>query len=278
MFRSFNGLCALLFVFFVDGMTNKARAAETRANRVLILATTTSSQDSGLLDLLLPHFQEKTGYLVKTIAVGSGQALAIGRRGDADVLLVHAPDEEKMFMANGHGVERRTFMYNYFVLAGAPEDPAGVSKAKSVPEAFRRIADSKTLFLSRGDESGTHIMEQRLWQRAGVRPSGRWYQQSGQGMGPTLIIAAEKKAYVLTDRSTYLRLKKRIGIKVLLDGDSELLNIYSLIRVNSQKSSRINVAGGKAFLDFMLSRETMKRIETFGIEKFGEPLFGLIEQ
>ena len=259
-------------------MTNKARAAETRANRVLILATTTSSQDSGLLDLLLPHFQEKTGYLVKTIAVGSGQALAIGRRGDADVLLVHAPDEEKMFMANGHGVERRTFMYNYFVLAGAPEDPAGVSKAKSVPEAFRRIADSKTLFLSRGDESGTHIMEQRLWQRAGVRPSGRWYQQSGQGMGPTLIIAAEKKAYVLTDRSTYLRLKKRIGIKVLLDGDSELLNIYSLIRVNSQKSSRINVAGGKAFLDFMLSRETMKRIETFGIEKFGEPLFGLIEQ
>lgn len=278
MFRSFNGLCALLFVFFVDGMTNKARAAETRANRVLILATTTSSQDSGLLDLLLPHFQEKTGYLVKTIAVGSGQALAIGRRGDADVLLVHAPDEEKMFMANGHGVERRTFMYNYFVLAGAPEDPAGVSKAKSVPEAFRRIADSKTLFLSRGDESGTHIMEQRLWQRAGVRPSGRWYQQSGQGMGPTLIIAAEKKAYVLTDRSTYLRLKKRIGIKVLLDGDSELLNIYSLIRVNSQKSSRINVAGGKAFFDFMLSRETMKRIETFGVEKFGEPLFGLIKQ
>ncbi|MCH6545004.1 MAG: substrate-binding domain-containing protein [Deltaproteobacteria bacterium] len=278
MFRSFNGLCALLFVFFADGMTNKARATETRENRVLILATTTSSQDSGLLDLLLPHFQEKTGYLVKTIAVGSGQALAIGRRGDADVLLVHAPDEEKMFIANGHGVERRSFMYNYFVLAGVSEDPAGVSKTKSVPEAFRRIADSKTLFLSRGDESGTHIMEQRLWHRAGVRPSGRWYQQSGQGMGPTLIIAAEKKAYVLTDRSTYLRLKKRIGLKVLLDGDSELLNIYSLIRVNSQKSSRINVAGGKAFFDFMLSRETMKRIETFGVEKFGEPLFGLIKQ
>jgi len=210
--------------------------------------------------------------------VGSGQALAIGRRGDADVLLVHAPDEEKLFIANGHGIERRTFMYNYFLLVGVPEDPAGVSKAKSVPEAFRRIADSKTLFLSRGDESGTHIMEQRLWHRAGVRPSGRWYQQSGQGMGPTLIIASEKKAYVLTDQSTYLRLKKRIGIKVLLDGDSELLNIYSLIRVNPQKSSRINVAGGKAFVDFMLSRETMKRIETFGIGKFGEPLFGLIEQ
>jgi len=278
MFRSFNGLCALLFVFFVDGMTNKARATETRENRVLILATTTSSQDSGLLDLLLPHFQEKTGYLVKTIAVGSGQALAIGRPGDADVLLVHAPDEEKMFITNGHGVERRSFMYNYFVLAGVSEDPAGVSKTKSVPEAFRRIADSKTLFLSRGDESGTHIMEQRLWHRAGVRPSGRWYQQSGQGMGPTLIIAAEKKAYVLTDRSTYLRLKKRIGLKVLLDGDSELLNIYSLIRVNPQKSSRINVAGGKAFFDFMLSQETMKRIETFGVEKFGEPLFGLIKQ
>ena len=158
MFRSFNGLCALLFVFFADGMTNKARATETREDRVLILATTTSSQDSGLLDLLLPHFQEKTGYLVKTIAVGSGQALAIGRRGDADVLLVHAPDEEKMFITNGYGVERRSFMYNYFVLAGVSEDPAGVSKTKSVPEAFRRIADSNTFFLSRGDESGTHIM------------------------------------------------------------------------------------------------------------------------
>ena len=228
--------------------------------------------------MLLPRFQDKTGYLVKTIAVGSGQALAIGRRGDADVLLVHAPDEEKAFIAGGHGVERRSFMYNYFILAGFPEDPAGVLKAKSVVEAFRRIAASKTLFLSRGDESGTHIMEQRLWDRTGIRPSGRWYQQSGQGMGPTLIIASEKKAYVLTDRSTYLRLKKRIGLEVLLDGDSKLLNIYSLIQVNPKKSARINVSGGKAFFDFMFSRGTLKEIETFGVEKFGEPLFGLIKK
>ncbi len=278
MFRNFHGLCALVCVLIVDGTTYETRATDTRDNRALILATTTSSQDSGLLDVLVPHFQEKTGYLVKTIAVGSGQALAIGRRGDADVLLVHAPNEEKAFMADGHGVERRSFMYNYFILAGSPEDPAGVSRANSAAEAFRRIADSKTLFLSRGDESGTHIMEQRLWHRAGIRPSGRWYQQSGQGMGPTLIIASEKKAYVLTDRSTYLRLSKRIGLKVLLDGDLELLNIYSLIQVNPKKSARINVSGGKAFFDFMLSRETLKKIETFGVEKFGEPLFGLIKK
>ena len=248
------------------------------ANTFVILGTTTSTQDTGLLDLLVPVFQKATGTLVKTIAVGSGQALAIGRRGDADVLLVHAPIEEKKFMTNGHGIKRQPFMYNDFVIVGPTNDPATVSRMPSTSMVFRSIADAQALFLSRGDHSGTHIMEKNLWDQAGIRPSGKWYQQSGQGMGQTLIIASEKNAYTLTDRSTYLRLKKRLRLNILFAGDSTLLNVYSVILVNPGKSDRMNPTGGRALFDFLLSQETLKRIKTFGLEKYGEPLFGLIPQ
>jgi len=247
-------------------------------NKIIILATTTSTQDSGLLDLLVPLFQIKTSYVVKTIAVGTGQALAMGRRGDADVLLVHAPEEEKTFMAAGHGIKRQPFMYNDFVLVGPTSDPAKMAKAKSAAEALRQIAASKTLFLSRGDNSGTHILEKQLWMRAGIQPAERWHQQSGQGMGQTLIIASEKSAYTLTDRATYLKLKRRIELTILLEGDPELLNTYSLLQVNPLKSSKINSAGAQAFVDFMLAPETLDLIRTFGLEQYGQPLFHLLKK
>lgn len=258
-----------------DGHTS-ARQAIT--NRTVILATTTSTQDSGLLDVLTPVFQKKTGYVIKTIAVGTGQALAMGRRGDADVLLVHAPAEEEKFMAGGHGMKRQPFMYNEFVLIGPADDPAKVFEAPSAAAALRKIAAAKALFLSRGDNSGTHILEKQLWGEAGVQPSGAWYQQSGQGMGQTLIIASDKGAYTLSDRSTYLSLRKRIDLGILSKGDPKLYNIYSVIVVNPKKSTRMNGPGAEAFFDFILSPQASKLIRGFGIEKYGEPLFYLLKK
>ncbi|MBI2998479.1 MAG: substrate-binding domain-containing protein [Deltaproteobacteria bacterium] len=268
-------ILGLLYFWAANGLTATGQPV---ANKIIILATTTSTQDSGLLDLLVPLFQIKTSYVVKTIAVGTGQALAMGRRGDADVLLVHAPEEENKFMAGGHGIKRQPFMYNDFVLVGPTSDPAKLVKAKSAAEALRRIAASKTLFLSRGDNSGTHILEKQLWMRAGIQPAERWHQQSGQGMGQTLIIASEKSAYTLTDRATYLKLKRRIELTILLEGDRELLNTYSLLQVNPLKSSKINSAGAQAFVDFMLAPETLDLIRTFGLEQYGQPLFHLLKK
>lgn len=275
----FTGLCVLLFGFFaVQAADGQASMHQAVTNRIIILATTTSTQDSGLLDLLVPLFQKKTGYVVKTIAVGTGQALAMGRRGDADVLLVHAPTEEKKFVADGHGIKRWPFIYNDFLLVGPASDPARISRATSAAEALRKIATSQALFLSRGDNSGTYLMEKRLWVDAGGEPAGVWYQQSGQGMGQTLMIASEKNAYTLTDRGTYLALKKRIELSILFEGDPGLFNTYGLIQVNPRKSSRINSVGAQALIDFMLSPDTLNRIKTFGLEKYGEPLFHLIKK
>lgn len=274
MLRHLAGLCALVlglsYLWQANGLTS---TDQPPMNRIIILATTTSTQDSGLLDFLVPLFQIRTSYVVKTIAVGTGQALAMGRRGDADVLLAHAPEEEEKFMAAGHGIKRHPFMYNDFVLIGPTSDPAEIAKAKSAAEALRKIAVSKTLFLSRGDNSGTHTLEKRLWMQAGLQPAERWYQQSGQGMGQTLIIASEKNAYTLTDRATYLKLKRRIELTILLEGDPELLNTYSLLQVNPLKSPKINRAGAQAFVDFMLAPETLSLIRTFGLKQYGEPLF-----
>ena len=264
----------ILFAFFsahaAYGSPSKGRPV---TNKVIILATTTSTQDSGLLDVLVPLFQEKTGYIVKTIAVGTGHALAMGRRGDADVLLVHAPAEEEGFVAGGHGLWRRPFMYNDFVLAGPAADPASISKAATAVEALRRIATSRSLFISRGDHSGTHLLEKKLWVKVGLQPNSYWYQQSGQGMGQTLIIASEKDAYILVDRGTYVTLKPNLRLTILYEGDPQLINTYSIIRVNPRKSSEINGAGAKAFLDFMLLSDTLRMIGKFGLEKYGVPLF-----
>jgi tungstate transport system substrate-binding protein len=240
----------------------------------IILATTTSTQDSGLLDVLLPIFEKATGYFVKTIAVGSGQAMAMGQKGEADVLLVHSPDAEKKFMAEGYGVNRRLVMHNDFIIAGPKTDPARIKGSKSSLEAFRKIAATNAVFMSRGDNSGTHAKEKSIWKVAGINPEGqKWYQQTGLGMGQTLSVAAEKKTYTLADRGTYLAMKKNLGLDILVEGDAVLLNIYHVIDVNPAKWPKVNSAGAKAFADFMVGRQTQDIIRKFGVEKYGSPLF-----
>jgi tungstate transport system substrate-binding protein len=271
----FIALCAVLIALtLVLGVMVPAGYAATPQQKNIILATTTSTQDSGLLDVLIPIFQKKTGYFVKTIAVGSGQAMAMGQKGEADVLLVHSPDAEKKFMAAGNGVQRRLVMHNDFIVVGPPADPATIKMSKSSVEAFKKIALSSSLFMSRGDNSGTHSKEKAIWKAAGINQEGqKWYQQTGLGMGQTLSVAAEKKAYTLADRGTYLALKKNLGLDILNEGDALLLNVYSVIEVNPVKFQKINAAGAKAFADFMLSKDTQKIIGKFGVDKFGSPLF-----
>jgi tungstate transport system substrate-binding protein len=240
----------------------------------IIMATTTSTQDSGLLDVLLPIFEKKTGYFVKTIAVGSGQAMAMGQKGEADVLLVHSPAAEKKFVAEGYGVNRRLVMHNDFIVVGPAEDPAKVKGTKVTTEAFKKIASAGALFLSRGDNSGTHAKEKDVWKASGINPEGqKWYQQTGLGMGQTLNVASEKNGYTLADRGTYLAMKKNLRLDILMKGDAILLNIYHVIEVNPAKWPKVNVAGAKAFSDFMVSKETQDVVKTFGVEKYGSPLF-----
>lgn len=240
----------------------------------IILATTTSTQDAGLLDVLVPRFEKLTGFRIKTIAVGSGQAIAMGQRGEADVLLVHSPDAEKQFVANGFGLQRRRVMHNDFIVVGPPADPAAIRAAGSALEGFHRIANVRAIFVSRGDHSGTHTQEKKLWQAAGLNPEGQtWYQQTGLGMGQTLNVTAEKNAYTLTDRATYLALRKSLGLAILSEGDAALLNVYHVIEVNPTRFPKVNTSGAKAFGDFLLSREAQKLIAVFGVDKFGSPLF-----
>ena len=243
------------------------------ASKTVILTTTTSTQDSGLLDVLVPIFEKRTGYTVKTVSVGTGQALALGGRGEADVVLVHAPETEKKYLAEGNMVNRRLVMHNDFIVVGPLADPAKVRGLKKATDAFRRIAEARAIFLSRGDNSGTHILENNLWKQAGISPEGNWHLQSGQGMGQTLGIASEKQAYTLTDRGTYLAFKKRVALEILVERDRPLLNIYSVMKVNPSRFPKVNASGGKAFADFMVSAEAQAVIKTFGVEKFGEPLF-----
>jgi tungstate transport system substrate-binding protein len=244
------------------------------SSRTVILATTTSTQDSGLLDLLIPFFEKDTGYQVKTIAVGSGQAMKMGEKGEADVLLLHSPDAEKKFMADGFGTNRRLVMHNDFVIVGPPADPAKITSAAGAADALRRIAQSGSLFVSRGDNSGTHAKEKSLWKSVGITAEGqKWYQQTGLGMGQTLNVAAEKKGYVLTDRATFLAQRKNLGLTVLVEGDSKLLNIYHVIELNVARWPKVNAAGGKAFADFLVSKKVQEMIGRFGADKFGAPLF-----
>lgn len=242
--------------------------------KTIILATTTSTQDSGLLDVLLPIFEKKSGYFVKTIAVGSGQAMAMGQKGEADVLLVHSPAAEKKFVADGFGVNRRLVMHNDYIIVGPSEDAAKIKGMKSTPEAFKKIASTGAPFLSRGDNSGTHVKERDIWKAAGIHPDGqKWYQQTGLGMGQTLNVTNEKKGYTLADRGTTLALKKNLALDILVEGDAILLNIYHVIEVNPGKWPKVNAPGAKAFADLMVSRETQEIVKTFGVDKFGSPLF-----
>jgi len=245
----------------------------TAAPNSIILATTTSTQDSGLLDILIPLFEQKTGYTVKTIAVGTGQSLAMGDRGEADVVLVHAPTLESEYLAKGMLINRRLVMHNDFVLVGPLADPAGIRKRKSGAEALRTIASSRLPFTSRGDNSGTNILERELWKVASVEPKGSWYLETGQAMGQTLTIASEKDAYTICDRATYLAFSKRIKLGILLEGDPRLFNVYHVMEVNPARYPKVNAAGGKAFADFMVSPEAQASIKQFGVEKYGQPLF-----
>jgi tungstate transport system substrate-binding protein len=262
-----------LAIFFMSSITGmKTEAAEVK-NKNVILSTTTSTQDSGLLDVLVPLFEKMSGYCVKTISVGTGQALVLAAKGDADVALVHAPSLEKKYVADGTLLNRQLVMYNDFVIIGPKQDPAKIKSTKSARVAMKLIAGSKSPFVSRGDNSGTHNLEKSLWKEAGIQPKGDWYMEAGQGMGATLGIANERNAYTITDRGTYLALAKRVTLPILIEGDRSLLNIYSVMEVNPGNGPRVNTAGGKAFAAFMLSPRAQNAIKSFGVEKFGQPLF-----
>ncbi len=268
------GICLITVLLLGLILASPPAGMAASAEKNIILSTTTSTQDSGLLDTLIPIFEKKTGYFVKTIAVGSGQAMAMGQKGEADVLLVHSPDAEKKFVEGGYGINRRLVMHNDFIIVGPANDPAKIKGSKSTVEAFKKIAAAQALFISRGDNSGTHAKEKAIWKAAGVQYEGqKWYQQTGLGMGQTLNVATEKRAYTLADRGTYLALKKRVDLPILAEGDAILLNIYHVIEVNPAKWPKVNAKGAKAFADFMVSPETQNIIKTFGVDKFGSPLF-----
>ena len=246
----------------------------TQASGTLILATTTSTQDSGLLDVLVPKFEKETGYTVQTVAVGSGQAIAQGARGDADVVLVHSPDAEKKMVDAGDGIERKIVMHNDFIIVGPKSDPAALKAAASTGAGMLAISKANTKFISRGDDSGTNALELKLWKAIGVTPKGQnWYEESGQGMGATLQIANQKAAYTISDRGTYLAQKANLDLDVLLQGDKSLLNVYHVIVVNPAKHDKVNVLGARAFAAWMTRPDIQKFIGQFGVEKFGEPLF-----
>lgn len=265
---------AIIFLVILTLFFSVRTTPAIAASKTLILATTTSTQDSGLLDALVPLFEKETGYFVKTIAVGSGQAMTMGDKGEADVLLVHSPEAEKKFMAAGAGSSRRLVMHNDFVIIGPAGDPARIRGAKSSVEALKKISHAGALFLSRGDNSGTHAKEKGLWKSAGITTEGqKWYQQTGLGMGQTLNVAAEKKGYTLTDRDTWLALKKTLGLELLVEGEAKLLNVYHVVEVNPARWPKVNAAGATAFADFMVSKKVQEIIGRFGGEKYGAPLF-----
>jgi tungstate transport system substrate-binding protein len=260
-------------VFLIGLMICPSAEAAKSKNKNVILSTTTSTQDSGLLDVLVPLFEKQTGYTVKTVSIGTGQALALAAKGDADVALVHAPSLEKKYVADGKLLNRRLVMYNDFVIIGPKEDPAKIKSAKTALAALKLIEQSKSPFVSRGDNSGTHNLEKALWKEAGIQPKGDWYIEAGQGMGATLGIANERNAYTITDRGTYLALRKRVTLPILVEGDRLLLNLYSVMEVNPANGPRVNGVGGKAFADFMVAPQTQSVIKGFGVEKFGQSLF-----
>ena len=235
----------------------------------MILATTTSTQDSGLLDELLPGFEKTSGCSVKTVAVGSGQALELGEKGDADALLVHSPASEEEFMDGGHGVSRRAVMHNDFIVVGPAGDPAKIKGAASAAEALARISETERPFASRADESGTHTKELSLWETAGIQPKGSWYLETGQGMGETLTIASQKQAYTLSDRGTFLA-TDNVDLELLLEGGEDLLNPYHVIVV---KAENVNRECAEEFSRWIVLPATQRSIGRFGVEDYGEPLF-----
>jgi tungstate transport system substrate-binding protein len=247
-------------------------AAPPLAAGDLILATTTSLKDSGLLDVLLPRFEAASSYRVKAIAVGSGEALRMGEQGNADVLIVHSPADEEKFMAAGFGKDRKELMTNDFVLVGPSADPAGI-RGRPVLDALRAVFEKGAVFLSRSDGSGTDKKERGLWKRASLEPKGRWYLETGQGMAETLRIASEKAGYTLTDRGTFLSLTGRLDLRVLVEGGKDLLNVYHIITVNPRRFPETNISGAETLMDFLMSPAVQTFIGQFGRDKYGAALF-----
>ena len=239
----------------------------------LILATTTSTQDSGLLDALIPQFEKEHDYKVKTIAVGSGEALRLAGEGEADVVLAHSPKAEEDFMAAGNGESRLVVMHNDFIIVGPVDDPAGIKGATNAGDAVKKIATAEALFLSRGDQSGTNTKELSLWTSAGIQPSGTWYQETGQGMGATLNVASDKQGYTLSDRGTYLAQKANLDLELLVEGDKALFNQYHVIVVDPKKHSNVNAEGARAFASFITSPTVQATIAQFGVKQYGQALF-----
>jgi tungstate transport system substrate-binding protein len=261
--------------WLVAALAVLACSDQTAEEADLLLVTTTSVRDSGLLSAFLPIFQDQTGIRPQVIAVGSGAALRMGRDGNADVLLTHAPEGEEALIASGAAVSRKPVMENYFVIAGPPEDPAGVRDARSPADAIRRIADTSARFISRGDDSGTHRREVGLFEEAGLDSDGGWpgFARSGAGMGQTLEIAGERRAYVLSDIGTFLAFRERIELESLSQPSPSLRNVYSVVRVNPDRLDPVRAERAEKFEAFMLDADTQRMIADFGRERFGRPLF-----
>lgn len=264
----FDLLRKIMFCVAISGCATQTPVAET-----MTVATTTSVQESGLLAVLIPRFKQQTGIEVKIVAVGSGQALELGRRGDADVLLTHSPKAEESFVSEGFGEDRRTVMHNDFVVVGPKDDPAGIRVKKTAVEAFVRIAEQQSPFVSRGDDSGTHQKEKQIWSEASIEPTGEWYIKSGAGMAQTLRIATEKGAYTLADRASYLAQRTETGLRLLFEGDPRLKNRYSVIAVSQKKHAHVQRKLAAKFVDFLLDPATQSVIGDFGKDVYGEPLF-----
>jgi len=260
-------------IFFIVLLLITACGTPESAKSILLVSTT-STQDSGLLDVLLPAFTEQTGYEVSLVATGSGQALKIAEDGNADVILLHSPSAEKEFMDKGFGMDRRLVMHNDFVIVGPASDPASIRTQLTAVDSFKEIFSSSSTFVSRGDESGTHVKELSLWKNSGLEPFKQaWYFETGQGQGATLNIASEKQAYALTDRGTYLAYKANLDLVILFENDPILLNVYHVITVNPEKWPQVNVEGAKAFADFITSLKGQQIIRDFGVDLYGQPLF-----
>jgi tungstate transport system substrate-binding protein len=264
-------LLAVLLALPACAGTDQPAAARS-AEKSLILATTTSTQDSGLLDELLPAFTAATGWQVKTVAVGSGQAIELGRRGEVDVLLVHSPLAEKRLVEQGSAGQRRLVMHNDFVLVGPAADPAGI-RGLPAAQALQKIATTQAGFVSRGDDSGTHAREDQLWQQADITPAGGWYRSTGQGMGATLRVASETEAYTLTDRATYLAQQDTLALDVLGEGDVGLLNVYHVIEMTARAGDRVQPDGAQAFADWIVGPGAQEMIGRFGAAELGQALF-----
>ena len=266
-------LTLLLSIAVIFCITGDYSLGENTSKEV-ILATTTSVYDTGLLDILGEKFTEKTGFILKPLAVGTGEALAMASRGEADVVLVHNKKAELHFVEEGYGINREEIMHNYFIITGPKEDPAGVKNSDNAIKAFENIAEHKSTFVSRGDDSGTNKKELSIWDKLSLTPSGSsWYIETGQGMAATLRIANEKNAYTLTDTSSYTYLEKQLDLVILLEEDEELINKYSIIEVNPEKFDYVNKEGAELFSDFLISEEIQLLISEYGTEEFGHPLF-----